>query len=222
MFLEFWEPSILFFRVAAPIYISTNHVEAFHFLYILANIWYLCSFWWKRFWQVGCEISLWLLFAFPWWLAVLNISSVPVSYLHLLFGVKKRLFSSSAHFFNQVVLVPVIISFILICMSWVVCVCVCLCCCSGSLLMGTGFLLLWAGSILVAGHGRLTAVAFLLWSVDFGVQAQYLWPTGLVAPQHVEPSWTTNQIRVPCIVRWILNHWTTRNVLHELFICAGL
>ena len=221
MFLEFWEPSILFFRVAAPIYISTNHVEAFHFLYILANIWYLCSFWWKRFWQVGCEISLWLLFAFPWWLAVLNISSVPVSYLHLLFGVKNVYLVLLPIFLIRLCLF--LLLFLLYWFAWVgLCVCVCVCCCTGSLLMGTGFLLLWAGSILVAGHGCLTAVAFLLWSVDFGVQAQYLWPTGLVAPQHVEPSWTTNRTRVPCIVRWILNHWTTRNVLHELFICAGL
>ena len=42
-----------------------------------------------------------------------------------------------------------------------------------------------------------------------GSWAQELWGTGLVAPQHVGPSWTTDQTSVPCIARQILNHWTT-------------
>ena len=33
---------------------------------------------------------------------------------------------------------------------------------------------------------------------------------GIVAPVHVEFSWTRDQTRVPCICRRILNHWTTR------------
>ena len=36
--------------------------------------------------------------------------------------------------------------------------------------------------------------------------------TGVVAPQHVESSQTRDQTHIPCIGRWILNHWTTRAV----------
>ena len=35
---------------------------------------------------------------------------------------------------------------------------------------------------------------------------------GLVAPKHVESSWTKDLTRVPRIGRQILNHWTTREV----------
>ena len=35
---------------------------------------------------------------------------------------------------------------------------------------------------------------------------------GLVAPRHVESSQTTDRTPVPYIGRWILNHWTTREV----------
>ena len=45
LFLVFWEISILFFTVATLVYIPTNSVQVFPFLYILTNI-YLCSFWW--------------------------------------------------------------------------------------------------------------------------------------------------------------------------------
>ena len=30
---------------------------------------------------------------------------------------------------------------------------------------------------------------------------------------HMESSWTRGRTHVPCIGRWILNHWTTREVL---------
>ena len=33
---------------------------------------------------------------------------------------------------------------------------------------------------------------------------------GLVAPRHVGSSQTRDRTRVPCIGRWILNHWATR------------
>ena len=33
---------------------------------------------------------------------------------------------------------------------------------------------------------------------------------GWVAPWHVRSSWTRDWTRVPCIGRWILNHWATR------------
>ena len=41
-------------------------------------------------------------------------------------------------------------------------------------------------------------------------QNQWLWHTGLGAPQHVGSSQTRDWTHVPCIGRWILNHWTTR------------
>ena len=44
-------------------------------------------------------------------------------------------------------------------------------------------------------------------------QAQYLWLTGLVAPWHVASSQTRDRTDVPCIARWSLNHWTTREAL---------
>ena len=54
---------------------------------------------------------------------------------------------------------------------------------------------------LVAEHGLL------------GAQAQWLWHTGLVALRHVGSSQTRNQTSVPCIARWILNYWITREAL---------
>ena len=47
-------------------------------------------------------------------------------------------------------------------------------------------------------------------SMGSQAQAQQLWGTGLVAPQHMESSRTGDRTRVPCIGSWILNHWTTR------------
>ena len=88
LFLVFWETSILFTIVAAPIYIATNSVWGF---YILAKICYFCSFWWQPFWQVWGDSALWFWFAFPWWLARLGIFSclfplyVTVFYLVYLF-----------------------------------------------------------------------------------------------------------------------------------------
>ena len=37
--------------------------------------------------------------------------------------------------------------------------------------------------------------------------------------QHVESSWTRDQTSVCCIGRQILNHWTTTEVLHDVFLC---
>ena len=39
-----------------------------------------------------------------------------------------------------------------------------------------------------------------------------LWCTGLVVPWHVRSSQTRGRTSVPSIARWILNHWTTREV----------
>ena len=43
-------------------------------------------------------------------------------------------------------------------------------------------------------------------------QAQELWHTGLVAPQHVGPSQTRDGTHVPCNDMLILHQWTTREV----------
>ena len=43
-------------------------------------------------------------------------------------------------------------------------------------------------------------------------QAQELWRSGFVAPQHVGSSRTRARTRVPCIGRRILNHCTTWEV----------
>ena len=50
-----------------------------------------------------------------------------------------------------------------------------------------------------------------------GSWAQHLWHMGLVAPRHVESSWTRDRSCVPSLGRRILNHWTTREVLKFYF-----
>ena len=52
-----------------------------------------------------------------------------------------------------------------------------------------------------------------LWLVGSRAQAQQLWHTGLVAPQHVGSSRTRTRTRVPCIGRRILNHCAMREAL---------
>ena len=46
---------------------------------------------------------------------------------------------------------------------------------------------------------------------------------GLVALWHMGSSWTRDGTRVPCIARWILNHWTTREAVGNVLIalCGG-
>ena len=41
---------------------------------------------------------------------------------------------------------------------------------------------------------------------------QELWLMGLVVPHHVESSWTRDRTHVSCVGRWILYHWTSREV----------
>ena len=69
------------------------------------------------------------------------------------------------------------------------------------------------GCFLVSALGLLTAVASPgaehgLWTSRD--RAWWLWRVGLVALWHVESSWTRDWTRVPCIRRYILNHWTMR------------
>ena len=66
---------LVFSMVAAPMYILTNSVWVSPFLHILASICYLCSCWWGPFWPTWGDIALWLGFAFPFWLVMLNIFS---------------------------------------------------------------------------------------------------------------------------------------------------
>ena len=47
---------------------------------------------------------------------------------------------------------------------------------------------------------------------SYGLQAQSLWCTGLVAPQHVESSRSRDRTHVPCVGRRILIHCTTKEV----------
>ena len=49
---------------------------------------------------------------------------------------------------------------------------------------------------------------------------QWLWYTGLLAMWHVESSWTRDRTHVPCIGRWLLNHWTTWEVLYIILTCS--
>ena len=48
------------------------------------------------------------------------------------------------------------------------------------------------------------------WTLEHGLQLRSM---GLVALQYVGSSWTRNRTRVPCIDRWMLNHWTTEEAL---------
>ena len=69
------------------------------------------------------------------------------------------------------------------------------------------------------GGKLLIAVASLV-SEDglLGAWASELWLTGLVAPWYVGSSQTRDRVNVPCIARWILNHWTTRAALLTLIL----
>ena len=76
------------------------------------------------------------------------------------------------------------------------------------------------------GYSSLRCVGFSLWWLlllrsmgsrragfsSYGMRVQYLWHTGLVAPQHVGSSWTRAQTHVPCFTRQILNHCVTSGV----------
>ena len=72
------------------------------------------------------------------------------------------------------------------------------------------FLLLRSTGSRCTGFSTCGTPAQQLWLVGSRAQAQQLWRTHLVAPQHVGSSRTTARACVPCIGRLILNHCTTR------------
>ena len=80
---------------------------------------------------------------------------------------------------------------------------------SDSSLQCTGFsswwlLLLQSTGAGCTGFSGCSAQAREVQLLASGVQAQYLWCARLVAPRHVEFSWTGDQTQVPCIGRQIL------------------
>ena len=83
--------------------------------------------------------------------------------------------------------------------------------CVGSVLFLKSFLQLQtAGATLHCGARASLQQLFLLQSMGSRGWVQQLWPTGLAAPRHVKSSRTSDRTGVPCIARWILNHWTPR------------
>ena len=76
----------------------------------------------------------------------------------------------------------------------------------------TFFFFFWLHWFVVVAHSLSLAVVSSGGFSCCGAHAQWLWLMGLVAPRHVESSQTRDKTCVPCIVRWILNHWATREV----------
>ena len=64
--------------------------------------------------------------------------------------------------------------------------------------------------LLVQSIGSIMQGLQQLQLLGSGTQAQRLWCKCLVALQHVGSSWTRDQTSAPCIVRLILNRWTTK------------
>ena len=104
-----------------------------------------------------------------------------------------------------------------------------MCCdCAGSFAAGGLFLAVGSGAALslrsvasscssfsCCGAGAVGSRASVVQHV-----AQRLWLMGTAhgcAPRHVGSSPTRDRTRVPCIGSWILNHWTTREVLDFFF-----
>ena len=87
----------------------------------------------------------------------------------------------------------------------------------------TGFSLLWLLLLRSMGSRRAGfrscgTWAQQLWLAGSRAQARQLWRTGFAAPRHVGSSGTRARTRVPCIDRWMLNHYATREVLPLAFL----
>ena len=91
--------------------------------------------------------------------------------------------------------------------------------CTGSSLLRTSFLQLQrAGGYSLLWCADSLRWPLLLWSMGPGARGlQWLWCVGLVALQNMESSQTRDGTHVPCIGRWTLNHWITREVLSLIF-----
>ena len=63
------------------------------------------------------------------------------------------------------------------------------------------------------GAQALEHQASVVVALGLYAQTRKLWHMGLVAPQHMESSWTRDRTCISCTGRLILNHWTTREVL---------
>ena len=74
------------------------------------------------------------------------------------------------------------------------------------------------GWSLMDGHPFSTSIQGRTWKCSSdGVMARTLYTryssdAGSIAPRHVGPSRTTDRTHVPYTGRWILNHWTTREI----------
>ena len=70
-----------------------------------------------------------------------------------------------------------------------------------------GFSLWWLLLLQSTGSWCADSSSCGLWALE---RRQQLWRTGLVALQHVGSSWARARTHVPCIGRWILNHYATK------------
>ena len=111
----------------------------------------------------------------------------------------------------------------------------CVCCSKGL----CGFFFFWLHCVFIAAHGLSLVAAsrgysslrcagfslrwlLLLRSTGSRAQAQQLWHTGSVAPQHVVSSRTRARTHAPCIGRQILNHCATREALRVCILSKPL
>ena len=88
--------------------------------------------------------------------------------------------------------------------------------CTGSSLLCEGFLVKW-GLLSCGAQASSPWWLLLLGTRALGTWALVVVVHRLVAPQHVGSSLTRDQTHVSYIGRWTVIHWTTREVLFNLF-----
>ena len=85
-------------------------------------------------------------------------------------------------------------------------------------------------SLVAAGRGY-SALWCVVWYMDFSLRwllvlqsagSRHAGSVVVVALRHVGFSWTRDQTRFPYIGKCILKHWTTREVLLQVFIQMSL